>query len=419
VEKGWHCEGAAAYACARLVQVVEVGKLTEGFPRVYRLSKSSRRFHFGLGGFFAVASVLAGSYFATLDDQFPGVKPMMVVICAAFFALGVYVLASALRTHVVLAVEAIELHGLFTTRQAPRGEFRGRRWVDPGHGPPVLKLLASGAEGKDLTLPQFLELDSHFEEWLSSLQDFDATERQVSLDAILADPDLRGSDGDRLRELARARRMARVVSWASIGICAWAWFYPHPYRLAISCAVLMPWVGLYLAGRHGALYRLNPTRNEVGADLSATIFAPAGALALRALSDVTHFDGWQVLVATLAGTALFTLVGLAFVRQLRQSGEPLLFAFLMLIYSYGCLVMANRELPQARPAVFGVEVRGSSSSDSNYTLELERWGPAGAPQNIDVSRDLHDRVRAGDTVCVYLWPGALEVRWLEVWDCPD
>jgi hypothetical protein len=79
----------------------------------------------------------------------------------------------------------------------------------------------------------------------------------------------------------------------------------------------------------------------------------------------------------------------------------------------------NRELPQPDPAVFEVEVRGSSRSDSKYTLELAPWGPIGAPENVDVSRAFHERVRTGDTVCVYLWPGALEVRWLEAGACPD
>jgi len=38
---------------------------------------------------------------------------------------------------------------------------------------------------------------------------------------------------------------------------------------------------------------------------------------------------------------------------------------------------------------------------------------------VDVGRDYYERAAHRETVCVYLFRGALDVRWYEVWDCPE
>jgi hypothetical protein len=129
-----------------------------------------------------------------------------------------------------------------------------------------------------------------------------------------------------------------------------------------------------------------------------------------------------VVWATLGATAGFMVLAWVLVDGLRKERTSLLIlAGLMSMYGYGVVAHGNRLLDRSDPDVFHVEVldkRVSTGKSTSYYLELAPWGPRTESAEAEVDRDFHDRVRPGGTVCVYLWPGALKIRWFEVWECP-
>ena len=273
-----------------------------------------------------------------------------------------------------------------------------------------------------MVMPQFLETDAVFEAWMAGIPDMDAQEAGASLDAFLQDPALAGTDEEKLAELERARRLAQRLTWAALAVSGWVWFCPHPYDLAIVCAAVIPGIAVVLAARRGPLYRLNPYRNDVGANLVVPLTASGWVLAIRALFDTHVFDWQDMLMVTAALTAIWMLILWVAVSELRASpGNTALLALLMIPYCYGLATLANKELDRGEPERFQAQVLGSrisSGKSTEYYLELGPWGPQAEADEVDVGRGYYARGSRQKTVCVYLYRGALRIRWFEVWDCP-
>ena len=76
---------------------------------------------------------------------------------------------------------------------------------------------------------------------------------------------------------------------------------------------------------------------------------------------------------------------------------------------------------RAKPVEFRTKTLSkhvSSGKHTSYDVELSPWGPKRAAEDVDVGRKLYGQIQVGQTVCVYVWPGALKIRWFEVETCP-
>jgi hypothetical protein len=143
---------------------------------------------------------------------------------------------------------------------------------------------------------------------------------------------------------------------------------------------------------------------------------------IRALFD-THIFAWQdMLLATIAATAVCMLIMWWAVDELRASAATTgVIALLMVPYAYGAVTLGNRELDASEPVAHAAKVLGShvsSGKTTSYYLVLGPWGPRKEAEDVDVGREYYERGSHRETVCVYLFRGAFGIRWFEVWDCP-
>jgi hypothetical protein len=397
-------------------------EMSRQYPLVYRMSRSGFMFCLS-AGIVAVALCLTGAvyfgYFYTQDDAGPLLAGMSLIF---LLLLGVPCIGSALRTRVQVHADFIESRSLMRTRRMNRADIAGFRIVS-AEGTRRLRLESGTTGVSALTLPAYIAFDARIDDWLTGTVNYDAREQQASLNSILADPDLPGSNEEKLAKLNAARRIARGLFLLALAITGWAWFYPRPYDVVVTAAALMPWVALALAARHGSLYRVNPMHNDMAADLSAVYLMPVCAVAIRALFDFSIIDGWQLFWLTLAGAVVcVALMYLLLAREFHgRPGSVLAFGIFMLAYAYGSISLANVRLDRHEPerhAARVVDTRVTGSDNKTYEFRLASWGPRTTEENVEVTSELHGRVAKGDTVCVYLWPGALGVRWYEVRDCP-
>jgi hypothetical protein len=395
--------------------------VNQDFPRVYRTSGKGRAVYLFLGVVVIALSVVGGVFFL-VDAEFVEIGWLMATTCACFLLLGSYVVASALRTCVVLHADAIELHGVFSMRRMAREDIAGRRLLPMQHGPPVIKLFPRFTQVRAQTLTQYLETDPAFDAWFAGIPDIDAEEKQASLDALLEDPEVTGSKEERLARLKRARRIAGVIVFATFVICGWLWIYPHPYELAIVCTALLPWIAVLTAVRGGAVYRINPKHNDVGADLTAAVMVPGFALLVRAIIDGHVFDWEKLLMLAIAATAICVLLLTWLVRGLRaDKGSVAAMGLIMMAYGYGVVALANVQLDDSEPVTYPARVLGahvSSGKGTTHYLKLGPWGPRTNAEDVDVGREYYALASQRESVCVYLYRGALAARWFVVWDCP-
>ena len=388
--------------------------------RVYRLRKRYRGFFFGLGLFLAVAATALFVWAMTLPagDQ---VRQWIPAAAAGLFLIGAATLMTTQRFHYVLTHEAFERHGLFGVKRLLRDDIVGRRSILMQYGPPTTRLESRSPRSRHIDIHAQLDMDGHLRDWLESLPDYDRQERQQSLDDYLQRDDGR-STAEKTGRLQAAQRTAKVMTGLAVGVCLWAFFYPEPYALALGLATCLPLVALVIAAVGGDAYTLNPGRNEVRANLLGPLVYPGAALMMRAVFDVNLLHWRDGLWATLLLTTAFMALLWIFVRLERERRTSLLaVAFLMLAWGYGASAVGTKLLDTAEPEILPVQVldkRVSSGKTTTYYLNLAAWGPRVEAEDVDAGRDLYDRVRKGDTVCVYLYPGVMRLSRFEVWTCP-
>jgi hypothetical protein len=390
--------------------------LKQEFPRVYRLRAGWRNTFVILGAIFAVGGLI-GAFFARQMSEFPAGQVVMAVIFLGFAVMGVCTVLGMLRTRVVLHTDSIELHGAFTERTLLRQDIGGRRRGPSGNA----CLIPNTTRAKRMLIPEYLEWDPAWDEYFASIPDVDAEEAQASLQAVLDDADLAGSRDEKVAALEHARRVAKWFLIVTFAVCLWLWIYPHPYDLAFACGALLPWIAIGLAARNGSLYRLNPSRNDAGADLSAAVLLPGCALTLRAVFDSQVLDVAKQIAVVLGVTAACAVLMIWLVRELRGTGSGLITGVLMIGYAYGVVALANIRLDHGEPEIFEAPVQSahvSSGKSTNYYLKLGPWGPRKTAEDVEVGEDYYARGSRREIVCVYLYRGALRMRWFEVWDCP-
>ena len=144
---------------------------------------------------------------------------------------------------------------------------------------------------------------------------------------------------------------------------------------------------------------------------------------IRALFD-THVLDWQdMLLTTVAFMVVCVLLIWLMARKLLPTaGAVGVLALLLVPYAYGAATLANRELDRGVPQQYEAQVLGARISrggkSTEYYLTLGPWGPRNEAEDVDVGAGYYQRGSTRKTVCVYLYRGALRVRWFEVRDCP-
>jgi hypothetical protein len=369
-------------------------------------------------GIVVAGAALAGiGYTLTMDDQASGVPAMLAVLCGLAGVGGAAMILSGTKTRVVLHADAIEVFGLYRESRLARAEILGLR-VAGGY----IRLVPRQTSAAALVLPPSLAMDEAFHAWFSGIDDLNAQDRQASLDGFLRDDLVPGSNEEKIQHLNVARRVASIVTYAAFAASAWAMFYPHPYNLAILANVLLPWVAVFIAATDGVAYRLNPMPNDIGAHLLTPLLLPGFVLGLRAIFDVELLDWGRAAGYTAAATVVCGLLMMAFVSELRTSGKGVSSLALCLVaYAFGAVTLANTRLDYSEAERYPVEIldmRITTGGGTIFYLKVTPWGPRKEPEEVAVARAFYDSVAKGATVCVYVFPGALKVRWYEVWNCP-
>jgi hypothetical protein len=395
--------------------------LKSDFPRVYRQTRGYRASMYACGIFLAIAALAGAGYALTMDDQASGVPAMLVVLCVLVGIGGAAMIAGGARTRVVLHENEIEVFGIYRESRLSRAEISGMRVFGAGQGVATIKLLPRYSSGAPLSLPPSLAMDAEFHAWFTGIDDLEAQDRQASVDRYLKDESEPGSPEEKWQRLRTTSRVAQRLTWLMVAAFAWSIFYPHPYRLVILTLALLPWVSVALAAFRGNIYRLDSYRNDLVVNVGGAMTLPGFALTLRALFDVQVLDGYLAALLTIGGAVGCMGLILMFVDEMRgHRGSQLSLLLLMCTYSYGVVMFANKQLDSGEPVSYTVPVldkRISTGQGITRYLRVGPWGPRKEAEEVEVGSDMYE-VAVGEQVCVYVYPGALRMRWYEVWTCP-
>ncbi len=365
----------------------------------------------------AVAGGIVMSFLASKTTN--AAVPLLIALL--FFGAGVYLIALAQRSRVIIEGNQIEIHGAFTDRTADVNEILGTRTISTRNGHYTQIYLNNGRP--NLNLSSFFDRDDAFEAWFSRVPNLDHRDRDAILDKVAQDPQLGSSPQDRLAALSRAKTNAFFALFIAIAAAVAAnWGIPILYIPFSVALALVPIVLAVMRHRSPLLYTVFKRKDDPRGELLYALIATSFGLLIRARG--IHFISFQSLGLVIA---LLTLLYIAaFYHSLFESLSPTrtFFALLMFgaLYGYGVIVVADALGDSSAPEHFVVRVTGkyftSGRSRSNY-LELEPWGPVQQPNTLAVSRTIYDKAGPGDQICLDLRPGRLNAAWYTQVSCSN
>jgi hypothetical protein len=348
-----------------------------------------------------------------------GLSLFLTAFELTFGALALYTAVVTAKMATVLYPDRIERRDLFRSRSMSRADLRGYTTQAPRNSFPMMKLFAKEGLGKALTIMVFCP-DPAFHHWFEGVADLDALERKTARKALFADPAFGSTPKARRANIRRARIFGRWANGIGAGALIWAFMWPHPYSAAVIASGLCMIVGVGLVAAMRGQLALFDEKGSARTDVGLLLFGSLG-LTLRALLDVAIFSWSEVVAPVAALTAAMAALAFAADRRLfRNAGVPIATVILVTAWSYGVVVEADSLLDRSRATIFPVQVLDKSESHgrtTSYTFNLPPWGPRTEAENTEVNGALYRQTTVGSTVCIYLYPGALHIRWFDVDRC--
>jgi len=347
-----------------------------------------------------------------------------MALFTVLLALGLYGLLYCLQCRVTLAADGIEVVEPFRRRFLRRDAIRGFRVLPSGQGFMVLVLVPSDDWAGKIKIPTVLKTDDVFFRWFFDLINLDASEATQSKEDLESTfhPEL--SVEERQRQIARLRHLATALNGVAIVLLLGTLVLADPGYPLLAAVAALPWVAIALVARFQPLYRFAGTRNDERVDLTLPLILPGLALTVHAVSAVNTV-GWQgpLLLAGAGGLALTALAGRIDPWLRQQRWAVLLVGVFACVYGYGAALEVNSLADRSAAQVYRVKVLAQFVSESSkvksWYLTLAPWGPVAASEDVSVPETLYERTRPGDTVCVQLRPGALQVAWYRVEPCSE
>jgi hypothetical protein len=369
----------------------------------------------------AAAGMAGAWYFGSGHEvKGSGDQAMLVFVSLAFAILGTVCAAYVLRSRVTLEIDSVGLVGLWGEKTIRRSDVLGTRRVHNSRGPDVLVLVSRWEGQRPLKITNMFAFDSVMEDWLSQLPDLDLEDKRKAEQELENDLSLGVTAQERQTGLAKARKLAQVLSITGLVSMFWAILFPAPYRLMVLVLVALPWIALLMLRRYKGVFRIDERRNDPHPNVALALMCPGMGLLMRAITDY-HFVGWQRPVLWAVGTsAVMCGIALKLDPSVKVKGTIYAFFFLLLAYGFGAGMEANTLLDRGEQTLYETRVVSqymSKGRSTSYHLRLDAWGSRTEQYDETVSLRLYQSVKPGDSVCMALRPGALGVPWYRISRC--
>jgi hypothetical protein len=345
--------------------------------------------------------------------------PTMMTV--AFLGFGIYLIALAMRSRVIIEGNRIEIRGAFTDRYADLSEIKGLRTISSRNGKYTQFYLNDGRGV--MTLPNHFDKDQAFDSWLRKVPDLDKRDRDALLEKISNEPEFGDTPQERLAALAQAKTYSIFALIIALAAAVAANFGVPALYLPFSIALaLVPVALAFLVYQSPLLYTVFKRKDDPRAELLYALIVSSFGLLIRARG--IHFVSLQSVGVVIA---LLTLAYIAaFYHSFFESPSPTrtFFALLLfgMLYAYGAVVVADAVGDESTPTRYVVHVIGkhyTTGRSRSYYLSLEPWGPIVRSNSLGVSKTIYDQTSPGDQVCLELRPGRINTAWFTQVSCSN
>jgi len=340
----------------------------------------------------------------------------LFAMCAIPSIFLVYSAVSVFRYKVVLAADAIEQTGSWRPIRVERNEILGYRMMPGPYGLGVLQLKTQSTGTKKI--PLWFRPDELFVSWFGGLDNVDRDEIAAAMGEIEQDESLGATPQERLQRVQQARKLAQVATWSGIAVAFWFLLNPRPYLPLLFAMLAMPWTAIIGCFYSRVFTISDGGRNTVKADLSRLLLMPGFLLMLRAIQDVHLVDWTGLIVPSLAGSLVMTLLLTNVAPVIRfGNGKALIYLALLLPYWGSAIAMSDvvfDQKPAHRYAATIVSKRFTTGKGASQYFTVSLWPGTSSNREITVSRSLYRTHGTGQSICIHLHDGAVNLAWYEV-----
>jgi hypothetical protein len=221
--------------------------------------------------------------------------------------------------------------------------------------------------------------------------------------------------GERMKKLAKGKRLARLFTGIGMFAVFWGFIYPRPYELVVVILAALPWIAIEVVRRSDGLFRMDTTPTDSHPNVAVPFILPGMVLVLRSVADYNVFQSLNV---AWLSTGLGGLLCFAAYRVDPTLGKKIGTLIIMFVFSvaygYGFVIETNVLLDHSHELRYTANVKGKHivrGKTTSYELDLGPWGPETKPNSLRVRRETFDAVQSGDVVFIGLMRGALGLNW--------
>ncbi|WP_374164513.1 hypothetical protein [Arcticibacter sp. MXS-1] len=278
---------------------------------------------------------------------------------------------------------------------------------------------------KRMKISRNLKDSSEILAWFSAhYPDLDVQSAEEDRQAILNSEEYGFNEEDREARLKRAAAIARVLNIAGVGAGLWTFFWPQPYEYLLMACAGIAFLALLAIRFSNGLIHAAEQKGSAHPSVMLALLLAGGAFFLRVLIDFDIFDRHNAWIPT-AGLSLllmaFVLIGNREVRggSKQNRGAAVFIIIFLLAYSYSLVIALNCLGDRTEPFVYETRVLNkhiSSGKHRSYYLKLAPWGPQQEEDEVEVDRELYNRMELGSQAYVYFRNGSLNIPWFVVTD---
>jgi hypothetical protein len=342
----------------------------------------------------------------------------LLYIAIGSFAFGIYLLATALRSRLVIDGSRVEVHYGFSEKTADLSEIEGFRTVSTRNGS-FWQLKLKEGRGT-ITVQKSYDCDG-VRAWLQQIPDLDERDRNALLQQIEQSQELGATPEERLAALNKAKQLNYGLTAGAIAAALGFGVGGASLRLPSAIVLaLLPAVLIYQVRGGPLLYAIFKPKRDPRTDLGIAFMA-CGLGLIFGDSSLHFVDQLSLLeYAALVGVLFCAGIYSAARKNPQFWGAMIGMLFIAGAYGFGLAAAADTIPDHATPASYSVTVENKHEThgrSTSYYLDLGPWGPMQGANSLSVSYSTYEGTSIGDQVCLDLRPGVLRVQWYQVIPC--
>lgn len=352
------------------------------------------------------------------DGSIPDYYWFMLPLSIGMIAFMIIALLDTAKGRFVIDKDRIYTIGALSNRQLMLDEIAGYRITEN-----YLIVVPKFKDKKKIQVSKYIGEIEEIIDWMADhYPDLDLEELNDEKEEIFSSDAMAWTADQREHKLMRAQKTANALNWLGGFIGTWAFFVPQPYEMAITAAIVFPFICIIILKYFKGLITIDQRYQTPLPAIVIALLGPGLGLLVRALQDYNIADYsnlWLPVVLVPAVYLALFLIG----NKTFNLSKPwakvniLVFAIMMLLHGLGTVIVLNCLLDQSPPEVYHATIlkkRISSGKTTTYYFALSPWGKQKEGEDVSVSKAMYGRLDSNDRVNVYYMSGKFNIPWYEL-----